>query len=110
MDEARVGQKGRLCYRWGVRGRRPPGRCDKRFEWAYIFAAVEPATGRDVTLVLPEATTTTMRLFLAQFAAALPEDVHALLVLDRAGWPGPRALGVPPTVTLVPLPPYSPEL
>ena len=55
MDEARVGQKGRLCHRWWARGRRPPGRRDRRFEWAYLFAAVEPATGADVALVLPEA-------------------------------------------------------
>jgi transposase len=110
MDEARVGQKGRLCHRWWARGRRPPGRCDKRFAWAYIFAAVEPATGADFALVLPEATTATMGLFLAGFAAGLPEDVHAALVLDGAGWHGARALTVPPNVTLVPLPPYSPEL
>src|SRR4028119_2041167 len=110
MDEARVGQKGRLCHRWWRKGRRPPERCDKRFEWAYLFAAVEPATGADVALVLPEATTATMGLFLAEFAAALPEDVHAVLVLDGAGWHGARALVVPPNVTLVPLPPYSPEL
>ena len=110
MDEARVGQKGRLCHRWWLRGRRPPGRRDKRFEWAYLFAAVEPGTGADVALVLPEATTTTMNLFLAEFAASLPADVHAVLVLDGAGWHGARALAVPPNVTLVPLPPYSPEL
>jgi putative transposase len=110
MDQARVGQKGRLCHRWWLRGRRPPGHCDRRFEWAYIFAAVEPGTGADVALVLPEATTTTMRLFLAEFAASLPADVHAVLVLDGAGWHGARALAVPANVTLVQLPPYSPEL
>jgi hypothetical protein len=110
MDEARVGQKGRLCHRWWLRGRRPPGRCDRRFEWAYVFAAVEPATGADVALVLPEATTATMGLFLAEFAARLPEGVHAALVLDRAGWHVSRQLAVPANVTLVPLPAYSPEL
>jgi hypothetical protein len=110
MDEARVGQKGRLCHRWWARGRRPPGRCDRRFEWAYLFAAVEPATGADVALVLPEATTATMGLFLAEFAAGLPEGVHAALVLDRAGWHVSRRLAVPANVTLVPLPAYSPEL
>jgi transposase len=110
MDEARVGQKGRLCHRWWLRGRRPPGRRDKRFEWAYLFAAVEPATGAEVALVLPEATTRTMTLFLAEFGQSLPDDVHAVLVLDRAGWHGARALGVPANVTLVHLPPYSPEL
>jgi transposase len=111
MDEARVGQKGRLCHRWWLKGHRPPGCCDRRFEWAYIFAAVEPATGANVALILPEATTATMSLFLAEFAAELPEDVvHAVLVLDGAGWHGARALAVPPNITLFPLPPYSPEL
>ncbi len=110
MDEARVGQKGRLCHRWWSRGRRPPGRCDQRFTWAYIFAAIEPSTGADVTLILPQATTAAMRLFLVELAAALPEDVHAALALDRAGWHVARALIVPPNITLVPLPPYAPEL
>ena len=90
-----VGRKGRLCHRWRARGRRPPGRCDQRFEWAYIFAAVEPATGADVALVLPQATTTTMQLFLAEVAAALPQDVHAVLVLDGAGWHISEDLSVP---------------
>jgi hypothetical protein len=110
MDEARVGQKGRLCHRWWRRGQRPPGRRDKRFESAYLFAAVEPATGTSVALVLPVATTVAMNLFLAEFSRSLPAGVHAVLVLDRAGWHGAKALAVPANVTLVHLPPYSPEL
>ena len=110
MDEARVGQKGRLCYRWWRRGQRPPGRRDKRFESAYIFAAVEPATGAEVALVLPEATTVTMNLFLAEFGRRVPEGVHAVLVLDRAGWHRAKELDVPANVTLVHLPPYAPQL
>jgi hypothetical protein len=110
MDEARIGQKGRPCRRWWLKGQRPPGRCDKRFEWAYLFAAVQPATGADMALVLPEATTRTMSLFLAAFSRTLPKDVHAVLVLDRAGWHGAKALEVRANVTLVPLPPYAPEL
>ena len=31
-------------------------------------------------------------------------------MLDGAGWHGAKALRVPANVTLVPLPPYSPEL
>jgi transposase len=110
MDEARVGQKGRLCHRWWRRGQRPPGRRDKRFESAYLFAAVEPTTGAEVALVLPEATTVTMNLFLAEFGRRLPDGVHAALVLDGAGWHGAKELEVPANVTLVPLPPYSPQL
>ncbi len=32
------------------------------------------------------------------------------MVLDGAGWHDPRAVTLPPNLTLVPLPPYSPEL
>ena len=111
MDEARIGQKGRLCHRWWLKGQRPPGRRDRRFEWAYLFAAVAPANGAEIALVLPEATTRTMNLFLATFSRRLADDVHAVLVLDRAGWHRPGgALRVPANVTLVYLPSYSPEL
>lgn len=110
MDEARVGRKGRLCHRRWLRGRRPPGRRDTRFAWADLFAAVEPETGAAVALGLPEATTRTMTLFLAEVSRSLPNDVHAVLVLNRAGWHGAEALQGPANVTLVHLPPYSPEL
>lgn len=110
MDEARVGQKGRTGFRWWVRGERPRGLCDRRFEWAYLFGAVRPATGADFALVLPEVSTGAMQTFLDHFAATLAEDAQAVLVLDRAGWHGSRSLVVPPSITLVPLPPYAPEL
>lgn len=109
QDEARVGQKGRLCHRWWLKGQRPPGICDRRFDWTYIFAAVEPASGDGFALVLPTVSTVTMTRFLAEFAKTLTADEHAVMVLDGAGWHGSNALVVPANVTLVPLPPYSPE-
>ena len=60
--------------------------------------------------MLPVVSAAVMDLFLAQFAAALPADAHAVLVLDGAGWHDARALTVPGNLTLVPLPAYSPEL
>jgi transposase len=109
-DEAREGQKGRTGHRWFTRGERPPGRCDKRFLSTYIFAAVRPGTDDAFALVLPEARAATMDIFLAQFSNTLPTDVHAVLLLDQAGWHGKAALQVPGNITLLPLPPYSPEL
>jgi len=110
QDEARVGQKGRLCRRWWRKGERAPGRRDGRFGWTHIFAAVEPVSGRSFALVLPEATTPAMSLFLAELGATLADDEHAVVVLDRAGWHGAKALAVPDNITLVRLPPYSPQL
>ena len=87
----------------------PTGLCDRRYDWAYIFAAVRPATGDDVALVLPEVSTEAMQIFLDGFASWLAPDAHAVMVLDQAGWHGAKALRVPDNVTFVPLPPYSPE-
>lgn len=38
------------------------------------------------------------------------EDVHVVLVLDQAGWHIAKELQVPTNITLLYLPPYSPEL
>jgi DDE superfamily endonuclease len=93
-----------------VRGERPRGLRQIGYEWAFLFGAVRPATGDGFALVLPEASTAAMQAFLDRFAAGLAPDAHAALVLDQAGWHGARALRVPPNLTLVPLPPYAPEL
>ena len=46
QDETRSGQTGRVCHRWWLRGLCPPGLVDQRHDFAYVFAAIEPATGR----------------------------------------------------------------
>jgi transposase len=93
-----------------VKGRRAPGFVDKRFESAYLYGAVRPATGDSFALVLPWVNADLMQLFLAEFSRRIAPDAHAVLVLDQAGWHGAKALTVPANITLVPLPPYSPEL
>ena len=51
-----------------------------------------------------------MQAFLNRFSTALAADEHAVMVVDQAGWHVAHALAVPDNVTLVRLPPYSPEL
>ena len=109
QDEARIGQKGRVCRVWWKRGERPPGLCDKRFTFAYIFAAVEPGTDNAFALVLPSVGTEAMQAFLDDFAKTIGPDEHVVMVLDQAGWHGAVALRVPDCITLVPLAPYSPN-
>ena len=99
-----------MCHIWWKRGERPPGLCDKRFTFAYIFAAVEPGTDNAFALVMPYADTAAMQVFLDRFSETIAPDEHAVMVLDQAGWHGSKALAVPANITLVPLPAYSPEL
>ena len=51
-----------------------------------------------------------MNLHLAEIARHVAADAHAVVILDQAGWHGGNALIVPDNLTLLPLPPYSPEL
>ena len=51
-----------------------------------------------------------MSLQLAEIAQAAAPGAHAVLLLDRAGWHVSTKLRVPNNITLVPLPPRSPEL
>ena len=51
MDQARVGQKSRTTPRWWVRGERPPGIADKRFQLTYLPFNLPPL--QDIASVLP---------------------------------------------------------
>jgi transposase len=76
----------------------------------YLFAACRPGTDEAFALALPRATTEAMAVFLAAFAQQLETGVHAVLLLDQAGWHCTPKLAVPDNVTLLPLPACSPEL
>lgn len=106
-----MGQQGSLTYIWTKKGSRPRAPRDQRYEWAYIFGAVCPERGVGAALVLPYANTEAMNLHLAEISTQIAPGAHAILTCDGAGWhrPGDR-LKVPANISLLPLPPYSPEL
>jgi hypothetical protein len=110
MDEARIGQKGRVTHVWYQKGVRPRGRHQQGFASAHLFGAVCPERDAGVALAMPEVSTTAMGLFLAELSRSLPAGTHAALVLDGAGWHVSPDLEVPTNLTLIRLPPYSPEL
>ena len=95
---------------WAKRGTRPRAPRDTRYQWAYIFGAVCPERGAAAGLVMPFADTPAMNAHLAEIARAVAPGAHAVLVLDGAGWHGGNDLVVPDNISLVLLPPYSPEL
>ena len=76
-------------------GERAPGLADKRFVSTYLYAAVRPATDDAFALVLPEVNANTMDVFLDRFVVCLAQNTHAIVLLDRGGWHGEKALAVP---------------
>ncbi len=59
---------------------------------------------------MPNADTSAMNARLTEISRTVAEGARAILVLDSAGWHGSKALRVPNNITLLPLPPYAPEL
>ena len=61
--------------------------------------------------MLPFANADMMNLHLAEISANVAPGAHAVLIIDGAGWhqTGDK-LRVPDNITLLHLPPYSPEL
>jgi hypothetical protein len=86
-------------------------RCDQRHTNAYIFGAVCPSRDKGVALVLPDVNIEAMNLHLAAIAKEIPPHVHAVVIIDGAGWHKEGGeLIVPENLSLLKLPPYSPEL
>jgi transposase len=111
QDEARVGQQGTLTYVWAGKGSRPAALRDQRRQSAYLFGAVCADRGIGAALVLPYANADAMSLHLAEISRHVAMGAHGVVVLDGAGWhqTGGR-LRVPGNISLLRLPPYSPEL
>lgn len=111
-DEARLGLKPIARRVWSLKGRRPTSNGQAKFESLYVFGFAHPATGRNRTLILPKANTTTMGQALADFAGWADPGRRKVLVLivDNAGWHVAGKLAVPPNVVLVHLPSCTPEL
>lgn len=110
QDEARVGQQGTLTRIWARRGTRPRAPRDRRYKYAYLFGAVCPQRGVGAGLVLPYANTEAMNLHLQEISHSVRPGAHAILVFDGAGYHTADDIEVPKNITLLQLPPYSPEL
>jgi transposase len=110
QDEARSGTRGTIARVWAPQGSRPRAVRQNGREWLYVLMAVCAGTGTASALIMPELDTAVVNLFLEQVARDLPAGVHAVLIWDGAGFHTGRDLVVPGNVSLIRLPPYSPEL
>ena len=80
------------------------------FTSLYVLAAVcGTAAGAMSAVIMPTLNTEVVNLFLEQFCE-LPAGVHAVLIWDGAGFHTGEDVVVPSNVSLIQLPPYSPEL
>jgi len=59
---------------------------------------------------MPHCNTHAMALHLKEISRTVAPGSHAIVICDQAGWHMSERLAVPDNITLMPLPPRSPEL
>jgi len=107
-DETRVGQQGSISRTWFIKGQRPRLVRQQQFLNAYIFSAACPEKDKAVGFISPVCNKEAMQIHLDMISQSV--EGHAVILLDGAGWHSAKALIIPKNITLLKLPPYSPEL
>jgi len=84
---------------------------DVRHDSAYLFGAICPDRGVGAAIIMPTVNTEAMNEHLKEISTQVAPRAHAVLICDGAGWHQTGGdLKLPDNMTLLPLPPYAPEL
>jgi len=78
-------------------------------EFRYFYAAIGPQMGTLHWKITDKMNTENMASFLSEVGKAHP-DRHVVMVVDGASSHRAKALEIPDNISLIRLPPYSPEL
>lgn len=92
-----------------ARGIKPICPFQQVFESLYLFGVFSPIDGQNYLLELPYCNTDNFQLFIDEFSKFRIEE-YKIIVLDNGAFHKAKRLKVPANITLVFLPPYSPEL
>ena len=84
---------------------------DNRRDSVYLFGALCPARAIGAAVIMPAANSEAMSIHLAEISTQVAPGAHAVVLCDGAGWHQIGGeLAVPDNISLLPIPPYSPEL
>lgn len=95
---------------WAPKGTRPRQVRQQQYKSSYLYGAICPKKDKGCALVLPEASTEGMQLHLNEISKNVTRGYHAVVVMDGAGWHIAKDLEIPKNISIIKLPPYSPEL
>lgn len=110
QDEARFGQQNTTTRIWAEKGTRPRVVQQQQYTYAYLFGAVCVTNGKTEALIAPFSNMEVMKEHLALIAKATASDRHAVVIMDGASWHQEYLDEVFPNLSIIHIPPYSPEL
>ena len=112
-DEMRYGLHPLLRKMWSLVGHRVVAPVNRRFDWGYLFGAMEVSTGKGEFLYTDRVLKCFDRAFIEQVANSNPNKIH-VIIGDGAGFHhrenADHENPLPENVRIITLPPYSPEL
>lgn len=110
QDEARFGQRNTTTRIWAEKGTRPRAVQQQQFEYAYLFGAVCVNNGKTEAIVAPVSNMEYMREHLQLISKATPLGKHSVVIMDQASWHQQHLDNEFYNLTIIHIPPYSPEL
>ena len=110
QDEARFGQRNTTTRIWAEKGSRPRAVQQQQFQYAYLFGAVCVNTGQTEAIVAPISNMDIMTKHLQLISNATPGGKHSVVIMDQASWHQIYLEEPFTNLTIIHLPPYSPEL
>ncbi len=108
-DEASFGRMNHVRKCWVFRPNRAIVKKQAVREYLYAFTTVCPQTGETCSIISPFCNTEAMNALLSETSIAYPH-YRIIMIMDSAGWHTTNKLETPENITILPLPPYSPEL
>ena len=114
MDESRFGLHTVVRHCWGLRGKRVIKPFQQRFDWEYLYGAVDILSGEPVFCHMPTVSCEAVWTFLGELVQTDP-GAHHVILWDGAGFHQPPPAGEEEWAALakvhvLKLPPYCPEL
>ena len=109
QDEARFGLIRSLRPCWAQKPIRPelPNRIARHY--TYVYGAVSPLDGKSDFLLLPSMRKEAFDYFLGELSMRYSNE-HVALIVDGAASHRTDSITIPDNITLIALPPYSPQL
>lgn len=95
---------------WAKKGTRPRAVQQQKFEYAYLFGAVCLAIGETEAMIAPCMNMDVMEKHLELICKRVPEGRHEVIVVDGAAWHQEYLADKFDNLSIIKLPPYSPEL
>ena len=110
MDEMRCGLHTHPRRVWGLRGERPTVTVQQKYQWQYVYGALEVGGGATQFWYAPTVDLVCNQAFLQRLGQEDPASVH-VVIYDGAGFHHRDGhVDLPDNVRIITLPPYSPEL